>query len=87
MARNLQLADYADGYRFACTCRICNFTWYEQPRELLTAPGMHARMYLDEVVRVLRCRRLRDHPDKSRQSVEIIPIRDRQTHHFIGGLA
>lgn len=87
MARDLHLADYADGYRFACTCRICNFTWYEQPGELLTRPGLHGRLYVDEVAAALMCPRTRDHPDTSRQSVEIIPIRDRQTHHFVGGLA
>lgn len=83
----LQLGDYTSGYRFACTCRMCNFTWYEQPGQVLARPGMHARMYLDEVAAALRCLRTRDHADKSRQRIDIIPIRDRETHHFIAGLA
>ncbi len=87
MGNDLQLGDYTDGYRFACRCRVCGFTWYEQPTELLRHGGIHSHMYLNEVAEALSCRRTRDHPDKSQQNIALTPIRDRKDHHFIGGLA
>lgn len=87
MTIDLQLTDYEDGYRFACRCCLCGFTWYEQPTELLKRPRIHARMYVSEVEQALVCPRSRDHPRKATQQITIMPIRAHKDHHFIGGLA
>lgn len=84
---DLRLGDYVEGYRFACRCRACGFAWYERPGELLERSGFHDRMRLDEVAAALRCRRERDHTRRPRAGVTVLPLRERRTHHFVGGLA
>ena len=87
MHDDLRLADYTDGYRFSCCCRVCGFTWYAQPAALMERPGMHNRMYLGEVEKNLKCLRTRDHKVRAGQHIRITPVRDRKDHHFIGGMA
>ena len=78
---DLQLQDYEDGYMFGLRCRHCGHTWQAEPKILLADDAMHARMYLDEVERLLRCRRCGS--DRIMLSPKLIT----RTHHFVGGLA
>ena len=77
----LQLLDYADGYRFRMKCKACGYGWYAEPKELLEHAQTHDRMYLDEVAKLLRCRAC------YRYHALITPIIVTPVHHFVGGLA
>ena len=81
MTCDLQLRDYAEGYRFQVTCKACAFEWYENPHDVLLMPATHDNMYLDEVGAVLRCINCKQHSSK------ITPLLIRRTHHFVGGMA
>ena len=77
----LQLQDYAEGYRFRVKCRSCGYGWYEDPSDFLGRPDTHSRMYLEEVETLLNCRACR------RTGGIITPLILTATHHFVGGLA
>lgn len=80
MTHDLQIQDYTDGYRFRVKCLHCGYGWYRDPEELLCLKGVHRRMYLDEVGRLVRC------PDCRKSGVSILPMLILPQHHFVGGL-
>jgi len=81
VSNDLQLCDYAEGYRFQMKCGSCGFEWYETPAEILASPLTHSRMYLDEVAATLKCINCKQYKAK------ITPLLVRSTHHFVGGMA
>ena len=80
MSNDLQLGDYADGYKFRLQCKACRYGWYEEPIDLIQHSAIHARMYLGEVEQALSCRACR------KTTVKITPMIIKPTHHFVGGM-
>ena len=80
MSFELQLQDYADGYRFRIRCLHCGYGRYLDPKEILSRPDVHSRMYLEEVGGLIRC------PDCRKTGASILPLLILPQHHFVGGL-
>lgn len=80
----LQLRDYAEGYRFQVKCKVCGYGWYLKPADLLNNcahnDDWHANLYLDEVESMIPC------PRCKKQRTKISPLPIRKQHHFIGGM-
>ncbi|MFV0368472.1 MAG: hypothetical protein ACK5KM_08450 [Hyphomicrobiaceae bacterium] len=78
----MQLSDLAGDCRLEVTCRRCGHTRYEAAADLAARDDVHARIYLDEVEALLRCRQR-----QCGGAVRISIIADHDTEGFMGGLA
>lgn len=81
MTLELQLEDYLEGWQLRVKCEHCGHGCYETPEDLLARPDTHARMYLDEVEKLLVCKECKQ------RKAKITPLLQRPQHHFVGGLA
>ena len=77
----MRLGDYAEGdWYFVVTREACGRHARVNPTEVLTHPGMHPRMHVEELTRHLRCR------DCHRRRARIEPVVRLPTHTFVAGM-
>jgi hypothetical protein len=81
--QDLQLKDYLDGYRFLVKCRLCDYAWKIEPAHLMNLTESAGDLTLNEITAVLACR----NRDCRSRHLRLTPLRQRGTHHFVGGLA
>ena len=81
--QTLQLKDYMEGYRFLIACKVCGHSWKMMPQDFLSFDDNAADLTLPTLVGFLTCR----NRDCKCGSLRITPLRNRDTHHFVGGLA
>ena len=77
----MRLGDYAEGgWVFIVACEACGRHTRVDPAEVLTHPGMHDRMPVEELTTHLRCR------DCHRRQARIEPVARLRKHAFVAGM-